>query len=300
MRTLGSLTQDRQSSIAGDTSLTSDMIPVEVKIKSPHSGDQIFRSDIIRHRFLTPQLVMLVVASASQTIAPDISDTTILMKSKLALKGFEPLTFTDYIFSNEGASPNAIASSRALRALVPLLFNPYAPVKIDRVEIEVEVRYQSDYTEVVALRVPELELPWNEKTYIEAVMRPYAGKEYVQKIPLEIPRKLAGSMVKIEVVPGDVARPDVAPPASLDDVMSALRKTYPANTLVATIYTPDEGVAIEGKVLPDLPDSAIDTARQATSSRRSAEYRSITRTVVPVKQVVIGKQELVVKIQDDK
>jgi hypothetical protein len=296
-RVLGSLTQDRQSSIAGDTTMTAEMIPVQVKIKSG-AGEQTFRADIVRHRFLTPQLMMLVVASAAQLDAPDITDATLLMKSKLVVKGYEPLVFTDYIYSNEGASPNAIASSRSLRALVPLLFNPYKPIRIERFDIEVEVAYKAEFTEIVALRVPELELPIGEKTYVEAVMRPYGGKEYVEKIPLEIPKRLAGSTVKLEVVAGDAARPDVAPPNSLDDVMAALKKTYPANTIVATIYTPDEGVAIDGKVLPDLPDSAIDTARHAASTRRGADYKSITRTVVPARRVVIGRQELVVKIED--
>ncbi len=129
-------------------------------------------------------------------------------------------------------------------------------------------------------------------------MRPYAGKEYVEKIPLTIPERLAGSLVKIEVVPGDLARPDVAPPTSLDEVVAALRKTYPANTMVATIYSPDEGVTIDGKILADMPDSAIDTVRPATSTRRADAYKSITRAVVPSKKVVQGKQELVVKIKD--
>ncbi len=299
LRTLGSLTSDRQSSIAADTSLKAETIPVNIKIRTGN-GAQTFTADVIRHRFLTPQLVMIVVASAAQLYAPDITDATIMMKSTLALKGYDPLTFTDYIYSVEGASPNAVASARGLRALVPLLFNPYQPVRMDRLDVEVEVTFKADYTEITALRVPDMELPYGEKTYVEAVMRPYGGKEYVEKIPLVIPEKLAGSLVKLEVVPGDAARPDVAPPDSLDDVLTALRKTYPATTLVTTIYTPDEGLAIEGKTLPDLPDSAMDTARINTSSKRTEAYRSLARTVVPSKRVVIGRQELVVKIADKK
>jgi hypothetical protein len=297
LRTLGSLTSDRQSSIAADTSKTAETIPVTVSIKMGN-GAKTFQADVIRHRFLTPQLVMIVVASAAQLYAPDITDATIMMKSTLALKGYEPLTFTDYIYSVEGASPNAVASARGLRALVPLLFNPYQPVRLDRLDIDVQVTFKADYTEITALRVPKTELPYGEKTYVEAVLRPYGGKEYVEKIPLVIPERLAGSLVKLEVVPGDAARPDVATPDSLDDVIAALRKTYPATTLVTTIYTPDEGLSVDGKALPDLPDSAMDTARMNTTTKRSDSYRTLARTVTPAKRVVIGRQELVVKIAD--
>jgi hypothetical protein len=299
MRMLGSLIMDRQSSIAGDTALRAELIPVTVKARSP-SGEHVFRANVIRHRFLTPQLVMLVVSNAAEATVPDISDATLLLKSTLALRGHEPLSFTDYVYSAEGASANAIGAARALRALVPVLFNPFAPAHLERIEIDLTVSYKKEFTELAGIRVPSVELPYGEKTYVEVTLRPFGGKEYVEKIPLVVPERLAGSVVKVEVVPGDVARPDVAPPTSLDDVIEALRRTYPSNTLVATIYTPDEGVSIDGRVLPDLPDSAIDTVRPATSSRRPEAYKSITRAVIPSKRVVMGKQELVVKIQDRK
>jgi len=91
-----------------------------------------------------------------------------------------------------------------------------------------------------------------------------------------------------------------APPESLDDVVAILRKMYPANMLVATIYTPDEGVTLGGKVIPNLPDSALDTVRPATSTRRGDAYKSVTRTVVPAKRVVQGRQEIMLKVKDRK
>jgi len=68
--------------------------------------------------------------------------------------------------------------------------------------------------------------------------------------------------------------------------------------LVATIYTPDEGVALGGRVLPDLPDSALDTARPATATRRADAYRSILRAKIPLTKPATGRQEIVVKVAD--
>jgi hypothetical protein len=44
----------------------------------------------------------------------------------------------------------------------------------------------------------------------------------------------------------------------------------------------------------------MDTARHTTSTKRTESYRTLARTVVPSKRVVIGRQELVVKIADKK
>lgn len=297
LRTLGSMVQDRQSSIVVDTTRQTSMIPVEIRIKGPSGDTERFRSEVLRHRFLTPPLVGMMAANAAQVIAPDVADATVTTQSTVHVKGFEPLRFIDYTYSPDGAG-TAIAMARGLRILQPLLFNPFAPVAIERVEIDVSISYRADVTEIEAIRVPDLELPFGERTHVDVVLRPFGGPSYVERIPLRIPERLAGQTVKIEVVPGDAARPDVAPPESLEDVIAALRKSYPANVLVVTVYTPDEGVTLGGKVIPNLPDSAIDTALPATSTRRGNAYRSISRTVVPAKRVVQGRQELVVKIKE--
>jgi hypothetical protein len=298
LRPLGTLIQDRQASITIDSGRTVDMVPVEIRIKSPN-GQEILKSEVLRHRFLTPPLVGMMVVEAARLLAPDVTDTTVTIDSKLYIKGFGPLSFRDYQYSPDGVG-GAITGARALRVLTPLVFNPFAPVRIERVEVDVTIEYKADYTDIDGMRVADLELPYGKKTYVDVVLRPYAGKPYTERIPITIPERLAGEQVKVEVVPGDMARPDIAPPESLDDVMDALKKTYPANTLVVTIYTPDEGVTLGGKVIPNLPDSALDTARPATSTRRGEAYKSITRTVVPSKRVVQGRAELTIKVQDKK
>jgi hypothetical protein len=182
---------------------------------------------------------------------------------------------------------------------MPLLFNPYEPVKLERIDIEATIAYKADFAEIVGVRTPELQLPAGKPTYVDVVLRPFNGPEYSQRVALTIPERFAGSTVKIEVLPGDQARPDAAPPKNLGEIIDVFRtKTFPANVLVATVYTPEEGVTLAGRVLPDLPDSALDTARPATATRRADAYRSILRSKIPLSRVVTGKQEIVVKIAD--
>jgi hypothetical protein len=298
LRPLGSLTQDRQSGIALDTTKTTPMIPVDIKIKTGE-GEQSFHSEVVSHRFLTPQLASMALAQALTLMAPDMTDVTITVHSTVQIKGYEPLSFTDYMYSAEGMSANTLTSVRGLRLLVPLMFNPFKPVKLEHVELSADISYKADFADIQSLRLPEVEIPVDKDTWVDVQLRPYNGKSYVQRVPLHIPRRLAGATVKLEIVPGDQAKADAATPENLDEVMDVLRnKTFPANVLVATVYTPEEGVTMDGKVIPDLPDSAIDTVRPAAATKRSDSYRSILRAVAPVKQVVQGRQELVVKIAD--
>jgi hypothetical protein len=298
LRIAGSLVNDRKATIVADADRRSQVVPVDVSIKNAH-GEQQLHSQLVEHRFLTPQLATMTMAAAVELMSPDVIDATMTLKSTVYIKGFEPLVFTDYLYSPEGMSLAAISTARGLRALVPLLFNPYEPVKLERIQIEASLAYKADFAELQGLKLPDLELPYDQDTYVDAVLRPYNGKEYTTRIPLRFPRRLAGSLVKLEVVPGNAAKPDSAAPQNLAQLVDTLRtKMFPANVLVATVYTPNEGVTLGGRVLPDLPDSALDTARPAAATKMAEPYKSVMRATIPLKQVVTGKQELVVKIAD--
>jgi hypothetical protein len=299
LRELGALVQDRKTAIVADTSRTAQMVPVDIKIKTA-AGEQEFHSRVVDHKFLTPQLTTIALASAIELLTPDIADATVTVRSAVHVRGHDPLYFTDYLYSAEGLSLAALATSRGLRVLVPLLFNPFEPVRLERISLEAHLTYKADHAEIVAVRVPELELPVEKETWIDVDLRPYdmrSGRFRTVRIPFTVPRHLAGALVKIEVLPGDQAKPDSGAPENLAQVLDVLRhKTFPANVLVATMYTPTEGVTMRGRILPDLPDSALDAARPATATKRADAYRSILRSTVPLKQVATGKQELVVKI----
>src|SRR5207248_3932100 len=53
LREIGSLVQDRQAGIIGDTAQRADMIPVSVKVGGPGRADHSFHFEVVRHRFLT-------------------------------------------------------------------------------------------------------------------------------------------------------------------------------------------------------------------------------------------------------
>jgi hypothetical protein len=295
-RVLGSLTQDRQSMIAIDTSQRVDMIPVELTVKA-RGQEHKFRSEVARNRFLTAQLVLAVVVNGAQLLFPDVADAVVTMDSTLFIRGMKPLAFKDYLYSNDGAA-NAVAAARALRVLGPLLFNPWSPVVLDKIEVGINVEYKADFANIVDARLPANTVPYGKKTEIELVLEPFQGARYVERVPITFPESLAGQVVKLEIVPGDFARLDVAQPENLPQLVDALRKSYPANVLVVSVATADEGVTLGGKIVARLPDSAIDSARPAASMKGGDPYRSLFRVAVPMKRVIQGKAELTVQVEE--
>ncbi|MCU1279380.1 MAG: hypothetical protein JWM53_2926, partial [bacterium] len=299
LKELGSLIQDRQSGIIGDTSQRADMIPVHVRVGGPNRAVEDFHFEVVRHRFLTPMLASTVVANAAQNAASDVADATITVRSNLAVRGYKALELTDQIYSPDGVSPRTLAAATGLKAIGDILFNPFAPANLDRIDIDVDVDYKADVAEIVGVALNSDDLSPGSRPNLYVTLRPYAGQEYVKAVPFDVPRSLAGQTVKVVVTAGNLAKPDVAPPENLGGLIANLRQSYAASSIVVGLETPDEGVTLRGSVIPDLPGSVIDTLRPGASTRRADTFKRASRFVVPMHGIMQGKQEITIHVKDD-
>jgi hypothetical protein len=296
---VGTLVQDRPACIVGDLDARTTMIPVDVRVTGPGVEPRLFHAEVARNRRLTGMLASLVIGNAIADAEPDVTDMVVTVTSKLGVKGYAPLELRDQIFSADGVSGHALASSRGLRAMGDLMFNPFEPVVLDRMDVDVRVEFRRDVAEIVAVALPSQDVHAGDTVPLRVTLRPYAGAEYVETVPVIIPRPLMGQTVKVEVASGASVRPDLPQAESLRVYIDNLRKSYPATSIVVTLQTPDDGASLRGQLIPGLPASALDTLRPGNQTRRADAYHIADRTVFPVRQLVSGRQELSLQIKDD-
>jgi hypothetical protein len=296
---IGAVVQDRPSCIVGDLSRRASMVPIEVRVNAPDLEGRTFRAEVARNRRLTPILASMVITSAIADTEPDVTEMAVSINSKLAVRGFGPLELKDQLFSSEGMSPRLLSSSRGVRALSDLLGNPFEPAIVDRLDIDVKVEFRRDLSEIVALSLPGDQVRAGDTVPLRVTLRPYAGPEYIETIPVRIPSSMAGQTVKVEVASGGLVRPDVAKPESLRGYINNLRSFYPASSIVVSLNTPDDGASLRGHLIPNLPESALDTLRPGNQTRRADAYRVAERTLFTPSRPVTGRQELTLVVQED-
>ncbi len=296
---VGTLVQDRPACIIGDLDARSTMLPVDVRVTGPGTEPRLFHAEVARNRRLTGMLASMVIGNAIADAEPDVTDMVVTVTSKVGVKGFAPLELRDQIFSPEGVSGHALASSRGLKAMGDLMFNPFEPVVLDRMDVDVRVEFRRDVAEIVAVSLPSQDVHAGDTVGLRVTLRPYDGAEYVETVPVIIPRTLTGQTIKVEVATGASVKPDLPQAESLRVYIDNLRKSYPATSIVVTLQTPDDGASLRGRLISGLPASALDTLRPGNQTRRADAYHIADRTVFPVRQLVSGRQDLSVQIKDD-
>ncbi|HSY40225.1 MAG TPA: SpoIVB peptidase S55 domain-containing protein [Polyangia bacterium] len=296
---VGTLVQDRPACIVGDLDARTTMLPVDVRVTGPGVEPRLFHAEVARNRRLTPMLASTVVSNAIADAEPDVTDMIVTVTSKVGVKGYAPLELRDQIFSPEGVSSHALASSRGLRAMDNLLVNPFEPVTLDRLDVDVRVEYRRDVAEIVGVALPTQDVHAGDTVDLRVTLRPYAGSEYVETVPVIIPRTVAGQTLKIEVASGASVRPDVPQAETLPVYIDNMRKSYSATSLVVTLQTQDDGASLRGRLISGLPDSALDTLRPGNQTNRAGAYHIADRTLFPARQLVSGREELSVAVKTD-
>ena len=296
MRELGALVQDRQSTIMADTNLKTRMIPIDISIESSRGGESgKFHVEIFDNRFFTAPLAAVVAGNAVARYLPDRDRVTVYMDSTVYLRGHAPLHFIDHLYGDSGTS-RVIAGARGLRVLVPLYMNPFSPVDIERIDLAVKIDFDANFGEIDHITMPGAELIPGRRNHVDVHMTTYDGKPFVERVPFDVPANLAGSIVRVTVVAGDSAGVDAAPPQSIDDLLATFRRLMPGNVFAVIVETADEGIAIDGKLIHDLPASALDKFKQRTTTGRSTVYRPASRSSYPTARVIDGAGRILVKV----
>jgi len=289
---IGAVVQDLPSGIVAELGHHAPSVPVDVVVTARGEKKTSFHTQVALHRRLLPLLAATVIGSALGEAEPDVTDMVIAMNSRLAVRGVGSVEIRDQLFSGEGLSSRVLSQARGLKALSDLLGNPFEPAVIDRIDVDVRVEYRSDVAEIVGASLPDERVRPGETLAVRVVLRPYAGKELVEIVPVLVPRALAGRTIKIDVASGALVRPDVPKPESLRGLMENLSVAYPSKSIVVSLSTPDSGVSLRGCLLPSLPDSAMDTLRSSNQTRRADAYHVADRTLHPCDRLVSGRQEL--------
>jgi hypothetical protein len=295
---IGCVTDDGKNGIVGRLGEPAGTVPVTVEVTSEGVRKPPFAAKLARHRKLLPMLATTVVATAIGEAVPDVTDMTADVTTRLYVRGFPPIELRDQLFANDSLAPRVLAMSHGMRALAELLGNTFTPVVVEKIDLRARVEFRADAAEIVGLAAPGERVRAGARLPLRVTLRPYHGQEFLETLAIDVPASLAGRTVKIEVASGAQVKPELPRAENLRGLVENLRTYYPAGSLVVSLTTLDDGVALHGNLLRNLPPAALDTLRPVGQSRRADGFRVIKRTAFPRARIFTGHKEIQVQVRD--
>lgn len=293
---VGRVTDDLKNGIVGVLSGRARMVPLRMIFASNQQTLRPFSVEIVRHRRLLPTLATAVLSTALAEAFPDLTDAVADVTTRISVPGFEPIQLRDQFAASEGFVPRVLAMAHGPRVIGELLANPFSPLTFDRIDVTVSLVHRAGVAEIVALASPGDRIRAGHPLPLRVTLRPYGGKEYVQVLTVELPRGLAGKTVKIEAAAGSLVKPQVARPENLLGFIDNLRAFHPASSIVVSMALGEMGTELRGKVLSNLPNSAIDLLRPSQSTRQANVFKVVKQVVFPSTHVMSGRMELTLHV----
>jgi hypothetical protein len=291
---MGSISQDRASGVFGRLGQAPKMIPVKINLHTSRDRSETSNYEIANDSFLTPLLLNITIFNAITSSERALGESTISIKGAINVKGQEPIA-VDRRFS-AGNSPILAAGSVA-GPISSLLGSGFDDVQIEGVTLDISSTDTKYAGTLERIALSKTEAHRGEQFEIQAYVRTESGKQFVQRIPVQIPDDATPGQVLVFVGDGGALQEGSAAkafvPQDLGQLVKAINKVKKSDRLYVKLFRITPGAVIGTNEMPNLPPSMVATLN---NDRNSGGYTPTVLSAVyemelpPAEFVISGQQ----------
>ncbi|MBK8215445.1 MAG: hypothetical protein IPK71_17020 [Myxococcales bacterium] len=298
VKPLGTLVQDRMSSVVLDEKIVAPVFPLSVEVKGAVGAPKTsWKTEVSADKFMSPQLTAAVFGAVIEATANERRDVTWKLTSKVTVRGRGTFDLEDFGVAT-GGMPEGGDFTRVIRFVGDVLNNPWEIAHIDKIESVLTLDYSRDLYRLKGAELLDPQVDAGGKARIRLKLQPQYGAEVSRVVEVPLREGLEGKEVDLEILPGYAVSPEVAAPQNLSDLLANSQKQYVTpKALVVQYRVRQNGVAFAGKVAPELPSFAFDLLRPQTSDVGPEAVASYARTIVPIEKYVDGSERVRVRVR---
>jgi hypothetical protein len=293
----GTLIQDRQPAIYLRTDVQTPMIPVVTTMTGPDEqlGPRTYRSSVADSETLTPALVVTLMLDAIEEAGSDAVEVVLETEHEILIetsKGPRTFTLHEETFYPQGIVRGIAARSRALLIMMAALDNQFEIASIKSVKQSAVMHYGAPVEQIERVRINQEEIRAGELLELLVDLRPPRGPVRTEVISLRIPEDAGDERIVVELGGGSQMMPYAPLPKDVDSLLDNLAASYPARSVVGTIYRADEGLASEHGLIEELPESVLQTLSPGGSNRKAIHFKQAARRVIRTDAIIAGEASL--------
>jgi hypothetical protein len=293
---VGSIQQDRATGIYGQLSQAPKMIPVKINLHTSRDRTEVYSYEVASDPFLTPLLLNLTIFSTITSSERSQGDATISVSGKINVVGQQPIT-VERRFSAANAA--MLAAGSIAVPVNTLLTSGFENVQVGGITLDITSTDSKKAAALERIALDRTEIGRGDTVEIQAYVRTDSGKQFVERIPVEIPRDVPLGQLLVFVGDGGALQQGSAAqafvPQDLSQLVGAINKVKKSDRLYVKLFRITSGAVIGTSELPNLPPSVVATIN---SDRSSGGYTptvlsSVYEKELPPAEFVINGQQMI-------
>jgi len=293
---VGAISQDRATGVFGQLGHEPKMIPVRINLHTSRGQTEQFSYEVVNDEFLTPLLVNLTVFNSIAARERSLGESTVRIRGEIKVKGQDAITL-ERRFSNGNAA--VLAAGSVATPVGALLSSGFDSVDIRSIDLDITSSDTKNAAALERISLDRNEIERGQKIEIQAYVRTDSGKQFVQRIPVEIPADVPAGQLLIFVGDGSALQESSAArafvPRDLRQLVTTINKLKKNDRLYVRLYRTTPGVVIGTSELTNLPPSVVATLNNDRSSGgyTATALSSIYEQELPPAEFVISGQQTV-------
>jgi hypothetical protein len=246
-------------------------------------------------------LLMITVFNSINTRERSLGQSTVSIRGSIAVEGEKPIEL-ERRFSAMNAS--VMAAGSVASPIAELLTSGFDDVKIKGINLDISASEQKNNATLERISLDRTEVNGGETVEVQAYVRTDSGKQFVQRIPVQIPAEISSGPLMITVGDGatlqETSGAKTFVPLDLGQLVGAINKVKKNDRLYLKLRRPAPGVVIGTSELPNLPPSVVATLN---SDRTSGGYSAMPlsqiyeREIAPAAFLITGQQTITVTVR---
>jgi len=305
--TIGTLTQDRVTAIAGRLGNGPPMIPVDVTLVAGDAQKQ-FHFEVIESPQLTPVLVALATYNGIVGNAAYGEGSTLQLDGEIAIKGHTTVALKDLFAPTDVPVPGGFFVATDVQSIFAQIYsNPYEIPHVAGIHLRVNALPQRRAATIDDAWVEANEVRPGQTVNVKVQLRPYRGSTFVQEFPITIPMQAARGPLQLVISDAETVNRTVQTLAAssqgqlpgLEELIKLMNRAHQNDRLYATLLQPTPTLMVEDKIMPNAPASAISVLdqRQSPGGARLLYQSTAGEWSVEMHQVISGERTLTITVK---
>ena len=300
-RLVGAISQDRATGVYGQLGHAPRMIPVKINLHTSRNRDEEFSYEVVSDEFLTPLLMGITVFNSIGARERSAGESTISVRGSIAVEGQKPIAL-ERRFSSANAP--MLAAGSVVGPVGELLGSGFDGINITGITLDINSSENKSTAALERISLDRTEVTRGESVEVQAYVRTDSGKQFVERIPVQIPADAPAGQLLITIGDGATLQESSATkvfvPRDLGQLVSTINKMKKNDRLYLKLLRPAPGVVIGTSELPNLPPSVVATLN---NDRSSGGYTPMALSLIyerelpPAEFVISGQQIISVTVK---
>ena len=302
---IGTVQQDRATTIAGTLGPGPAMIPVRISLTSERGTKKTFQMAMVRDQLFTPMLAYLSIMNTLSAYERQNGAASYAVRGSAIVKDHGAVAFED-LFSGDQSSAGA-AAAYVVAPINFLLRNAFEDVELDGLTLEIDASEEPRSATIERVWVDGARPKPGARVDLKVLLRTYRGEEITRTLPFEIPSSALGT---VSVMVSDGARLSqwearelqIQPlqTRGLPQMMRVLNNARKNNRLYVRLLGRDAGAVVKGESLSSLPPSVLAVME---SDRNGGSFRPLQNAMlgeweISTEYAVLGSRTLTLTIEE--